>query len=250
MNIIAIIQARTGSTRLPGKVLRELAGKTVLEFHLERVLRSSKLKKVIVATTHEPADDAIVTIAEKFKIPVYRGSSEDVLDRYYQTAKLYQPDYIVRLTSDCPLIDAQLIDQVIAFALRASADYISNTLKPTFPDGQDIEVFRYAALEKAWKEAKLVSEREHVTSYIWKNSTYLGGSLFSSDNYTCPEDFSQIRMTVDEQADLDVIRILVKAIGFTADWKTYVRYYITHAEEMKNSAINRNEGYLNSMAKD
>jgi spore coat polysaccharide biosynthesis protein SpsF len=250
MNIIAIIQARTGSSRLPGKVLKEVEGKTLLQLHLERVLQSRQLNKVVVATTQEPGDNAIITIADKFQIPVYRGSSDDVLDRYYQAAQPYQPDYIVRLTSDCPLIDAQLIDEVIAFALKASADYVSNTLKPTFPDGQDVEVFRYAALEKAWKEAKLRSEREHVTSYIWKNSTYLGGALFSSDNYVGPEDFSQVRMTVDEPFDLDIIKILVKALGGTADWKTYVRYYMMHADEMRNSVFNRNEGYLKSMAKD
>src|SRR5690242_17368237 len=140
MKVLAITQARTGSTRLPGKVLKEIAGKTLLEIHLERILHSKLIDKLVVATTLEKEDDEIVKVAERANVSHYRGSLENVLDRFYQAAKIYQPEWVVRLTSDCPLIDANLIDQVIVFAMNNDVDYCSNTLVPTFPDGIDIEV--------------------------------------------------------------------------------------------------------------
>lgn len=250
MNIVAITQARVGSSRLPAKVLKEINGKSLLEIHLERVRQSERITKLVVATTTEPDACKIEEIANRLKIEVYRGSVDDVLDRFYQTAKRYDADYVVRITSDCPLLDANLIDDVIQFALAQQVDYASNVLKPAFPDGLDVEVFRFSALEKAWKEANLQSEREHVTAYIWKNSSYNHQALFSSANFNCDIDFGKIRLTVDEQDDLDTIVKLIGALGINASWRDYAHYYLHKGLGMNNSGITRNSGYLNSLLND
>jgi spore coat polysaccharide biosynthesis protein SpsF (cytidylyltransferase family) len=173
-----------------------------------------------------------VQLALQTKCGIYRGSLTDVLDRYYQAVTNERPDYVVRITSDCPLIDAELIDEIIDCCVSGNFDYCSNTLNRTFPDGEDVEVFRFTALETAWKEATLAPDREHVTPYIWRNSTAQGGSFFASYNYTIPEDFSNIRMTVDEPSDLELIRELILAIGDDKTWRDYVSF-LNKNPEMK-----------------
>lgn len=248
MKIVAITQARVGSSRLPAKVLKTIGNRTLLELHLHRALKSKRINQLVVATTTETDADKIVAVAQEINVDVYCGSVNDVLDRYYQTAKKFEADYVVRITSDCPLIDPQMIDQVIGFAFEKGVDYVSNTLEPSFPDGQDVEVFKFAALEKAWKEAKLPSEREHVTAYIWKNSTWLNQPLFTSANLTSPINYSEVRMTIDELNDFETIKALMKVLGADADWESYAKYYQSHPEEMFNSNIVRNEGYLKSLS--
>lgn len=250
MKIIAITQARVGSSRLPAKVLRKIGEKSLLQIHLERARQSKLITQLIVATTQEPDADQIVSIAEQYGIKTFRGSTDDVLDRYYQAANRFNPDFVVRLTSDCPLLDPLLIDKIIEFALEKHVDYASNTLEPFFPDGQDVEVFRFAALQKAWKEASLKSEREHVSSYIWKNSSFFNQSIFSSVNYTNPVNYSGIRMTVDEQSDFDTIELLIQHLGPDRGWEEYAKYYLAHENEMPNNAIVRNEGYAKSLKQD
>src|SRR5690606_29188359 len=160
-------------------------------------------------------------IAKSMGVKYFRGSEADVLDRFYQAVKDEKPEYVVRLTSDCPLIDSNLIDAIIQYTINKNLDYCSNTLNPGYPDGQDVEVFKFAALEKAWKEANLVSEREHVTPYIWKNSTFKKGELFSSDNFDEGFNMGHLRMTVDEQKDFNLIAHLVKALDITRPWLEY-----------------------------
>jgi len=247
MKVIAVTQARVGSSRLPEKVLKSINGKTLLEIHLERLLKSKRLDQVIVATTWEPNAEQIKNIAQKLGVQVVQGSVDDVLDRFYQGVKNEEVDYIVRLTSDCPLIDALLVDEVIDFMLLHKVDYVSNTLRPSFPDGQDIEVFTVQALEKAWRSANLKSEREHVTPFIWKNSSYFQQSLFTSLNYSNEVDHSAVRLTVDEQRDFDTIQLLVKQLGSVARWQEYANYYAVHAAQMPNSSIRRNDGYEKSI---
>jgi spore coat polysaccharide biosynthesis protein SpsF (cytidylyltransferase family) len=247
MKVIAITQARVGSSRLPEKVLKAIKGKTLLETHLERLMNSKRIDQLIVATTSEPKAELIKTIAEKWRAKVYQGSIHDVLDRFYQAVKNEEVDYVVRLTADCPLIDASLVDQVIDFMLLHKVDYVSNTLKPSFPDGEDIEVFTFEALEKAWTSAKLKSEREHVTPFIWKNSSYFQQSLFTSLNYSCEVDHSAVRLTVDEQRDFDTIQHLVEQLGSNARWHEYANYYAIHEAQMPNSNIRRNDGYEKSI---
>lgn len=251
MKIIAITQARTGSTRLPGKVLKTIQGKTLLSIHLERILQSKRIEQLLVATTLEKGDDQIEAIALQHGLPCYRGSTNDVLDRFYKAALPYQPEWVVRVTSDCPLIDAALIDHVIDMAIDAGVDYASNVLVPTFPNGTDVEVFKFKALEKAWHEANLNSDREHVTPFIYRNSSLKGGTLFSSLNIVNPVNYESVRMTVDEDVDFKVIQALVEKLGLHADWKSYADLYLSSEEIANiNQGIDRNEGYQKSLNND
>ncbi len=250
MKIIAITQARISSSRLPEKVLKTVGEKPLLELHLQRVSRSRLINRLVVATTKEPGSDKIAAIAQKMNAAVFFGSLDDVLDRFYQVAKEHGADYVVRLTSDCPLLDPLLIDAVIEFALAQQVDYVSNTLLPTFPDGQDVEVFRFSALEKAWKEASSKSEREHVTPYIWKNSIYYNKTIFTSASFSGKTDYSKVRLTIDEQKDLETIAVMVKQLGTDAGWEEYAQYYQTHPDLVSNGSIVRNEGYSKSLLTD
>ena len=251
MKVIAVTQARTGSTRLPNKVLLRINGKTLLETHIDRIKKSNEIDDIVIATTDKKSDDSIESLSKEYKVNCYRGSENDVLDRFYQAVRKKKPDFIVRLTSDCPLIDPILIDELIINAKQKKLDYYTNIMIEAYPDGQDIEVFTFNALEKAWKEAKLKSEREHVTPYIRNNSTYKKGNLFTSDNHPCQENYNHIRLTVDEQKDLEVIKIIVNDLGLNRSWKTYADYYQNNDNIIKNNGdIVRNEGYLKSIKKD
>lgn len=206
-NIVAIIQARTGSTRLPKKVLRQIQGKTVLEHVVERVWQSRLVDRVIVATTVLKSDQKIVEICNKRKIPVFRGDVTDVLDRYYQAARVFRANHVVRITSDCPLIDAQIIDRVISKHLSTHADYTANILHPKYPDGLDTEIFTFAALRKAWREAKLMSEREHVTPFMINHP-----QLFRQAEVRGKHDFSAKRWTLDYGEDFKFIKKIYDAL--------------------------------------
>jgi len=206
MKTIAITQARCGSSRLPNKVLKVVNGKTLLDIHIERILSSKKIDHLIVATTTNVEDDAIEKIVLNKGLPCYRGSVNNVLDRFYQAAKTFNPYWVVRLTSDCPLIDAGLIDKIIEKATELDVDYCSNTINPTFPDGMDAEVFKFTALEKAWNEATLDSEKEHVTPYIYNNSSFNNKDTFTSYSYNNDENYENVRLTVDVLPDFEVIK--------------------------------------------
>ncbi|ELR70587.1 3-deoxy-manno-octulosonate cytidylyltransferase [Fulvivirga imtechensis AK7] len=250
MRIIAITQARYGSTRLPGKVLKEVKGATLLEIHLKRILRAKKIDDVIVATTNEPEADKISKIAAANHVEVYQGSTDDVLDRFYNAARVMRADWVVRLTSDCPLIDPELIDLVIEKTLEAKADYGTNTFENLFPDGQDIEVFSFESLKMAWEDAKLQSEMEHVTPYIRKNTNIEGGKLFKGFSYKCGTDYSKVRMTVDEPADLRLTEVLIGQLGVDQTWLKYTEYILENDLGSINASILRNEGYIKSLKND
>ena len=251
MKILAITQARYGSTRLPAKILKEVNGVTLLEVHLRRILQSKIVTKLKVATTDEEGSKYIIDICNKQEVEYHQGAIDDVLDRFYQTALPEKPDYIVRVTSDCPLIDPEIIDKVIKICIDGGYDYASNTLIPTYPDGMDVEVFTFAALEKAWKEANLLSEHEHVTPFIKNNSSVMGGTLFKSFNVVNNVDLNEIRITVDEQRDFEVIKTLIEEVGIDKHCADYVAYLDAHKEVKDiNSSIKRNEGYAKSLAND
>ncbi|MDP2648510.1 MAG: glycosyltransferase family protein [bacterium] len=195
--IVAIIQARTGSTRLPQKVLQPLLGKPMLERMLERVKRAKTLDAIVVATTNMPEDDAVEDIARKSGVGVFRGSEKDVLDRYYQAAKEARADIVVRLTGDCPLHDPNVIDEVVARFLDADGSFDHVGTPKNYPEGLDTEVFTLASLESAWKNAKLPSEREHVTPYFINHP-----ELFRGDAWESGEgDNSKMHWSVDTEAD-------------------------------------------------
>jgi spore coat polysaccharide biosynthesis protein SpsF len=247
---ILITQARIGSTRLPGKVLKEVAGKSLLQIHLDRLQKCSRISEIIVATTTKVEDSIIYDKAIEWGLSASRGSESDVLDRFYQAVKDKKADWIVRVTSDCPLIDAELVDKVIAFAQENEVDYCSNGFIENYPDGQDVEVFQFSALETAWKNAKLLSEREHVTPYIRNNSDYKAGTVFTALNYPCEFDFSKIRMTVDELRDFELIALLINNLGAEKSWMEYTNYIIENNLSKVNDQIIRNEGLLKSLKND
>lgn len=247
---VLVTQARSGSTRLPGKVLKEVGGKTLLQIHLERLQKCKNISEIIVATTVKDEDSVIYNHAIDWGFNASRGSELDVLDRFYQAVKDKKANWIVRVTSDCPLLDPALVDKVITFVQEKDVDYGSNGLIENFPDGQDIEVFKFSALEMAWKNARLKSEREHVTPYIRNHSENQGDNLFTMINYPCKYDFSKIRMTVDEPKDFDLIKHLIEDLGTEKTWLEYTNYIIENDLGKINDKIIRNEGLLKSLKND
>lgn len=248
MKFLGITQARSGSTRLPSKVLQRVDNHTLLEIHLERLKKSRLLSKVVLATTVDPNDDAIESIGSEVGVEVFRGSEDDVLDRFYKAWKCQNIAYpfVVRFTSDCPLIDPELVDRVLLEAERTNADYFSNTLGETFPDGQDIEVIKAEALERSWIEATKKYEREHLTQFILNHSNLKGIERFTVRGVDNDVNYKNIRLTVDEPADLKVIEILISKLGIDKSWEEYTEYYIKSKLDNINSNILRNEGLIKS----
>ncbi|MGE7931977.1 cytidylyltransferase domain-containing protein [Viridibacillus arvi] len=207
MTVTAIIQARMGSTRLPGKILKEVNGKPLLAYQLERIAHSECIDKIVIATTLDQKDDVIVEFCDNNDVEYYRGSENDVLSRYYETAELYEGESIVRLTSDCPIIDPVILDKTIKYYVDNDYDYVSNTIERTYPRGLDTEVFSRAALEKAYKEATLLRDKEHVTAYMYSNP-----KKFKLGYITNEEDYSKYRWTVDTTEDFELIELIFKKL--------------------------------------
>ncbi|MFZ0958919.1 MAG: glycosyltransferase family protein [Candidatus Sulfotelmatobacter sp.] len=207
MKVVAIVQARMGSTRLPGKVLRDLEGETMLARVVQRLSRSKLINEVLIATTDRAADDAIVEECRRGSVQVFRGDEDDVLDRYFRGAQLTGPDVVVRITSDCPLIDPGVTDKTIAAFLNpqdeAIADYASNVVVRTYPRGLDTEVMTAEALERCWRMASQPYERTHVTPYIYEHP-----GEFKILSVTGEKDFSRHRWTVDTPEDLEFVRAI------------------------------------------
>lgn len=245
--IAAIIQARMGATRLPGKVLKQINGKPEIFYVLDQTSKSKLVDDIIVATTTNPEDEAIVETVKNLGYKVFAGSEDDVLDRYYQAAKRFNVDVVVRITADCPLIDPRVIDKVIKKFKEKSCDYCSNVQPPTYPDGLDVEVFPFEALEKAWKEAKLPSHREHVTFFLWKNP-----DRFKIANVENNEDLSNMRLTVDEPEDLELIsRIITKLDRSPILLKDIINLKYENPEIFDiNKDFKRNEGHESAYEKD
>jgi spore coat polysaccharide biosynthesis protein SpsF len=196
-----VIQARMGSTRLPGKVLKTVDGWSLLELCATRAARSRHAEEVVVATSSEPRDDPVAEEAARLGLPCVRGSEEDVLSRFHLAAVSRGLDVLCRVTADCPFTDPDVLDAVFAVFFECRCDYASNTLRRTFPRGLDAEVFSFRVLEQAHREAREAFEREHVTPYI-----YGGSTKFSLRSVECGEDLSAHRWTVDEEPDLQLIR--------------------------------------------
>lgn len=211
MKRVAIVQARLGSTRLPGKVLLDLAGEPMLARVVNRVQRARLLDEVLVATTDQPADDAIAGLCRARGWSCARGSQDDVLDRTYQAALESEAGLVVRITSDCPLIEPAVIDQIVGefLALLPAVDYASNVLPPrTFPRGLDTEVFLFDALARAWREDANPAWREHVTPYIYRHP-----ELFSLHHVANAVDLSHLRWTVDTAEDFELVRRIYGHFG-------------------------------------
>tara|TARA_B100000579_G_C22670864_1_gene775555 strand:- start:57 stop:797 length:741 start_codon:yes stop_codon:yes gene_type:complete len=246
MKIAIITQARLGSSRFPNKIIKKINSKTILEIHLERLKNSKLASDFIVATTFEEDANQLEEIAKQNDFSFFQGSTEDVLDRFYQSVHDKEIDYIVRVTSDCPLIDSVVVDNVINFTVENQLDYGSNILVETFPDGQDVEVFTKRALINAWQKSYSKTHREHVTLYIRENSSFVNGELFKSDNFFSKQDFGSIRMTVDEEEDFKAIQVLINNLGFNASWQEYSKFIIDNNRLFNNQNIMRNEGLKNN----
>ena len=203
MTTLIIVQARMTSTRLPGKVLLPLAGQPMLVRLIERLGRVQRADGIVVATTTNPCDDAITAVCERLGVPFFRGSEHDVLSRYAKTARLHAANVVVRITSDCPLIDPDLVDQVIEAYEESNVDYVSNMLPPSWPLGMAVEVFSAPALEQAHAHARTAAEREHVTPFL-----YWHPERYRLRNIASPVDLSQHRWTVDTPEDHQLVSLL------------------------------------------
>ncbi len=249
MKFLAMIQARCGSSRLPSKVLKELCGKTALERVIERVKRSKYMDEVMVVTTLNEEDIPIVQLVSQMGMRVFAGSAQDVLDRYYQAAKLIQPEYVIRITADCPVFDPAILDDAIG-KLKPETDYMA-ALSETLADGLDLEIMRFEILKRAWQKASLASEREHVTLYI-KNHR----DLFRVQDYKSTlGNLHEERWTVDEPEDYIFIKKIYE--HFTAiekedfDSKDILEYLDENPDIRNiNRGFVRNEGLLISLKND
>ena len=205
-----------GSTRLPGKVLKDLAGDSVLARVVYRTCRSRSINQVVIATSGLTADDAIVKEAERLGVNCFRGDEADVLDRYYRAAQHFHADIIVRITSDCPLIDPELIDAAVSAFLDGKVDYATNALVATYPLGLDVEVFSFDALERAAKSAAKPYQRSHVTPYVYENP-----ELFKILSLGADADYTRYRWTLDTGEDLEMLREVYRRLGarHSAGWR-------------------------------
>ena len=247
--ILAVLQARVSSSRLPGKVLKPILGKPMIIHEIERLQQCENIDKLILATSMEESDNELVDVCKAHGVEVYRGNLEDVLDRYYQCSMLYNPEHVVRVTGDCPVIDPNLVDAVIDRHKKTNSDYTSNVLNPTFPDGLDVEVIKMSVLKEMWEKAQLKSEREHVTLYIRNNI-----NAFNICSYVNEVDLSSMRWTVDEVADFKLIDSIFSGLYRKKkffDMNDILAFLQEHEELIKiNSGIQRNEGLKKSMLED
>jgi len=239
MKTVAIVQARMGSTRFPNKVMQPIVGIPMIGLLLGRLSKARLVDHIVLATSEDQHNDVLVRYVRKLGYDVYQGSEDDVLDRYYQAAKVAKAGTVVRITGDCPLISPQLVDEVIDVFMRKKLDYASNTILPTYPDGLDIEVFSFHALEKAWSHALQPSQREHVTPYLKETDDFL------RENIEYESDWSMERWTVDEPEDFDVIRKVFEYFNPRRDF-SWLEVLALHDEHPQWFAVNqhltRNEG--------
>jgi len=239
MNVLAIVQARMGSTRLPNKVMREIDGIPLIELLLTRLSQSKAIDQIVLATSTDSSNFPLLNHVESLGYPSFQGSEDNVLERFYLAAQKFDGGIIIRITGDCPLVDPQLVDEAVDKFKTSSVDYLCNINPPTFPDGLDIEVFTFEALQRAHNESRSPSDREHVTPYIRESG------LFTTINIASAADYSHLRWTVDEEQDLEVVRFVTEhfAPNRLFSWKDVLRLYETHSDELnRNSNIARNAG--------
>jgi len=248
INLVAIIQGRMGSTRLPGKILMEVMRRPLLSYQIERLRLSKSITRIVVATTTNAEDDPVVELAQGEKVEIYRGSEHDVLDRYYQAAKTLSAEHVMRLTADCPLIDIDVCDRISNEYFTSGSDYVHTG--ETFAEGLDCEIISFEALERSWKEAKLKSEREHVALYIRNHRDQFAFKIVENET-----DDSKYRITIDEEADFHVVEAILKSL-YIRDSPYFgieaIKKFLKANPDIYalNANIVRNEGLLKSLAKD
>lgn len=249
LQTVAIVQARLKSERLPRKVMREVLGRPLISFLLERLSQSKKISKIVLATSDDSSNDPLADYVSSQGFSVYRGSENDVLDRVYKAALAFNPEVVVRTTADSPLMDYKHVDQVIDYLKDHDFDYVSSGAKaPMFPDGLDTEVFKFSALERAWKEATLKSDREHVTAYIKRAAGVKIG------DFLAPQDFSKERFTVDNPEDFEVVKYILENLYQSNryfDLYEILDFKYKNPDFFKvNQHLARNEGYQKSLSQD
>ena len=236
-----------GSSRLPGKVLMKSGNGMPLLYHVINQLRHcSKVKNLVIATTTNQEDDKIEKFADNNSVNVFRGKEKDVLDRYFQCAKKHSFSTIVRITADCPLIDPQIVDKVIEQFFSGNYDFATNTLMRTFPIGTDVEVFSFSALNRAWENTQLPSEREHVTPYLRKEENF---KIINVEN---DKNISNLRLTVDRIEDFELIKQILNNISINPIHLEDVLELFSRKPELIeiNKHINHNEGFNKSLEED
>lgn len=249
MKNLVLIQARCGSTRLPNKVMKEICGKTDLQWVIERVSRSKLVDEVMVITSIEKNNLPLIRLCTELGVRVFVGSEDDVLDRYYQAAKLLNPEYVIRVTADCPLFDWRYLDMALE-EMSEEIDYLGE-FTDSFPDGLDLEIMKFGALKQAWKEAKWSSEREHVTQYIKKH-----GEFFRLKNFECPiAGIGNKRWTLDEDEDFVLIENIYQHFCGMGKEDFLTEDILEFLEknpdiEKVNQMYARNEGLAKSLAND
>ena len=239
MTVVAIVQARMGSTRLPDKVMKRIGGVPMIELLLSRLGRALEVDEIVLATSHDPRNQQLVEHVVSLGFRCFRGSEDDVLDRYYQTASATGADAIVRITGDCPLVDPALVDEIVRAFRTSGADYLSNTSSPSYPDGLDVEVFSMAALAAAWQEAVEPFDREHVTPYLRRTDRFSQGSFQNG------EDLSALRWTVDEAADFSVMERVFRHFSPSTQfsWRDVLEFQRDQPDAFSaNQNLTRNEG--------
>lgn len=249
MKVLAILQARLSSSRLPGKVMLPILGEPMLFRQIERIRRAARIDHLIVATSIDRSDDVLADACAARAIPCARGSLDDVLDRFVQCALPYRPDTVVRLTGDCPLADPHLIDAMLQEFEASGCDYLANVSPPTFPDGLDVEVMRFACLMVAHREAGLPSEREHVTPFLRSHP-----ERFRLANHASGSDLSGLRWTVDEEQDLEFVRAVYQQLyPAKPDFSTEDILGLLNGNPQLleiNSSLERNAGFRKSLQDD
>lgn len=242
-NIVAIVQARLSSSRLPGKVLINLNGKTVLQHVVDRLMKSKYINEIIIATTTKSEDQKLVDWCREKNIKCFRGDLENVLSRFYHCATENNADVIVRVTSDNPLVDPKIIDQTIELFFKENADYGANNLEKTFPHGLDVEVISYHALEVSYLEAKETFEREHVTQFIRHRP-----NRFKLVNFAAPGDYHEIRVTLDEEEDKNLIEKIIQETGVDVDFVALINLFKKNPElkKLNSDSKNRHQKYNQS----
>ena len=241
IKVLAIVMARMGSTRLPNKVLKKIGDKTLIEILLERLSLAKNIDKIILATSTNKENDILENHVKKLGYSVFRGSENDVLSRYYHASVQYSPKSVMRITGDCPLIDPNVVDNIINLFWKESVDYVSNIDPPTFPDGLDTEIFSFNALKKAHEIAVTSFEREHVTPIMREKD------IFSRSNLNNDVDYSIERWTVDDPEDFEVVKSVVKFFAPNLDfsWTEILKLKKLHPEKFEaNRSTTRNEGSL------
>ncbi len=249
VKVQAILQARCSSTRLPGKVLKPLLGKPMLQHQIERIQRATRIDRIVVATSTDSSDDPLLALCQSLNIACVRGSLDDVLARFASALNLYPAEVVVRLTGDCPVIDPKVIDEVVSAHLSSNADYSANCIEPTLPDGMDVEVMDARCLAIAAAQAGKDSEREHVTPYIYNHP-----EQFHIQHVRHQPDYSGLRWTVDNPEDFQLISLFYQRLyprNPTFGLTEMIELVSAEPELCEiNQHIGRNEGYAKSLRED